>query len=176
MVELKEPEGIAFFSVKGGETHYCKLEPQIAAYINSSDMGINASRGQDFGWRLAPDWVKRVKLFRRDPMQMSILASRNNGQKPTTVQILYHLYGEELRAYEEQVEENENPFEDQYQRDIAGPIPDKPAPLPTDAEEVPEVVDEADLTPPEEEIDTDAAAEAATSVKPAEKPKTTKQK
>ena len=103
MVELQEPKGIGFFNIKSGETHYLKLEAQIQAYINSSDMGINASRGQDFGWRLDPEWVKKVKAFRRDNTQMSILASKNSGQKPTTVQILYYLYGEELRSFEEVV-------------------------------------------------------------------------
>lgn len=117
-VVIEEPQGIAFFNVKSGETHYAKLEPTIAAYINSSDMGINASRDQDFGWKLGADWVKRVRDFRRDPIQMQILTSKNGGQKPNTVQILYYLYGEDLRAYEEEVEENENPFEDDYQNQI----------------------------------------------------------
>lgn len=117
----EEPAGISFFNVKSGETHYGKLEPTIQAYINSSDMGINASRGQDYGWKLGADWVKRVKAFRRDPMQMQILSARSNGQKPTTTQILYYLYGQDLAAYQEEQEENENPFEDQYQQDIAEP-------------------------------------------------------
>lgn len=123
--EPQEPLGIAFFNVKSGETHHAKLEPTIAAYINSSDMGINASRGQDYGWKLHPDWVKRVRAFRRDPMQMSLLASRNQGAKPTTVQILYYLYGQELAAFQEEQEENENPFEEQYQRDIGRTEPSK---------------------------------------------------
>lgn len=127
MVEIQEPEGISFFNVKSGETHYAKLEPTIAGYINSSDMGINASRGQDYGWKLGASWVKRVKAFRRDPVQMQILTARNNGQKPTTTNILYYLYGQELAAYQEDLEENENPFEEQYQRDIA----DKPQTTPS---------------------------------------------
>ena len=95
MSEIQEPQGIGFFSIKTGETHYCKLEPTIQAYINSSDLGINASRGQDYGWRLDPEWIKKVKAFRRDATQMSILTAKNQGQKPTTVQILYYLYGEQ---------------------------------------------------------------------------------
>lgn len=136
MQELVEPKGIAFYSVKNDETHYCKLEPTISAYINSSDMGINASRGQDQGWRLAAEWVKRVRAFRQDRTQMQILASANQGQKPTTVQILYYLYGEELRVFQEDQEENENPFEEQYQRDISSkpqsvPSTVAPTPLPS---------------------------------------------
>lgn len=167
MQEVKEPQGIGFFNVKSGDTHYCKLEPTIAAYINSSDMGINASRGQDFGWKLAPEWVRRVKDFRRDRMQMQMLAASHGGQKPTTVQILYHLYSEDMRAYEEEVDENEAPFADQYQRDIADkpsePVAAEPASLPqVEPDEVPLDVADEDLEPGEE-IDTDAAAEAATS-------------
>lgn len=119
MSEIQEPQGIGFFSIKTGETHYCKLEPTIQAYINSSDLGINASRGQDYGWRLDPEWIKKVKAFRRDATQMSILTAKNQGQKPTTVQILYYLYGEQLQAYFESQEENENPYEEQYRAAIA---------------------------------------------------------
>lgn len=168
MQETAEPKGIGFFNVKSGDTHYAKLEPTIQAYINSSDMGINASRGQDFGWKLEAEWVKRVKAFRRDTMQMSILTARNSGQKPTTVQILYFLYGEDLRAYEEEADEHENPFEDQYQRDIADKRPKaapqgaKPEQLPTaddgESEDMAGVIDEA--------INEDSAAEAATSDEP----------
>lgn len=116
---VEEPKGIPFFNVKSGETHYLKLEPQIAAYINSSDMGINASRGQDYGWKLGAEWVKMVKTFRRNNSEMATLTAKNGGNKPTTVQILYTIYGEQLRAYEEEVEEHENPFEEQYLQDIA---------------------------------------------------------
>lgn len=111
---VPEPQGIPFFSIKTGETHWCKLEPTISAYINSSDMGINASRDQDYGWRLAPEWVKKVRLFKRDRTQMSILTAKNEGRKPTTTQILYYMYGEELADYYEAMEENENPFEEAY--------------------------------------------------------------
>lgn len=157
--ELQEPEGIAFFNVKSGDTHYAKLEPTIQAYINSSDMGINASRGQDYGWKLSVEWVKRVRSFRRDTMQMQILTSRNQGQKPTTTQILYHLYGEDLRAFEEEAEEHENPFEEQYQRDISGGTGSRAARAAA-AEDVSDFVDDEDLEPgdtpaPEEATKTD---------------------
>ena len=116
---VEEPQGIPFFSIKTGETHWCKLEPTIQAYINSSDMGINASRDQDYGWRLAPEWVKKIRLFKRDRTSMSILTSKNDGRKPTTTQILYYMYGEELANYYEELEEHENPFEEAYLAAIA---------------------------------------------------------
>lgn len=120
---IEEPKGIPFYSVKTGETHFCKLEPTISAYINSSDMGINASRGQDYGWRLAPDWVKKVRAFKRDRTSMSILTAKNDGRKPTTTQILYYMYGEELANYYEEMEENENPFEEAYLAAINSGLP-----------------------------------------------------
>lgn len=127
-VIVEEPKGISFFSIRTGETHYGKLEPTIAAYLNSSDLGINASRGQDYGWRLSPEWVQKVRDFRRNQVSMSILTAKNGGQKPTVVQILYYMYGEELRNYFESQEENENPFAEKYARMIAngGIDPEEP--------------------------------------------------
>ncbi len=114
-----KPKGIAFFNIKSGDTHYLRLEPQIQAYINSSDMGINASRGQDFGWRLAPEWVYKVKTFRKDEAKMQFLVARNGGRKVTTAQVLYAIYGEQLRAAAEIADENENPFEEEYLQKIS---------------------------------------------------------
>lgn len=118
-VEIQEPEGIKFFSIRTGETHFGKLEPTIAAYINSSDLGINASRGQDYGWRLHPEWVKKIREFRKDRSQMSILTAKNGGQKPTLTQILYYMYGEQLQQFFEAQEDNENPYEDAYAEALA---------------------------------------------------------
>lgn len=116
---VQEPEGISFFSIRTGETHFGKLEPTIAAYINSSDIGINASRGQDYGWRLSPEWVKKVRDFRQDETKMSVLTAKNGGQKPNLTQILYYMYGEQLQRYFESQEENENPYEEVYAQMIA---------------------------------------------------------
>lgn len=152
---LTEPKGIAFYNIKSDDTHYCKLEPQIQAYINSSDMGINASRDQDFGWRLAPEWVELVKKFRKDETRMERLTSRNGGRKVTVPQILYAIYGEQLRAFEQEQEDHEAPFEEAYLQKIAN--------KPKQASD--------------EEVDTDAAAEAATSdPEPSQSKPTAKQK
>lgn len=113
-VQIQEPEGIKFFSIRTGETHFGKLEPTISAYINSSDLGINASRGQDYGWRLHPEWVKKIREFRKDRSQMAILTAKNGGQKPTLTQILYYMYGEQLQQFFEAQEDNENPYEEAY--------------------------------------------------------------
>ncbi len=153
-MEDNQPKGIGFFSVKTGETRYAQLEAQIQAYINSSDMGINASRDQDFGWRLEPSWVKAVKTFRKNETKMENLTNRNGGQKVTTVQILYAIYGEQLRAAQERADESESPFEEEYLAQIS----DKSAP-------------KSDISNDE---DFDEAAENATSETPKEKPATNK--
>lgn len=116
---IEEPKGIPFYSIKTDEIHWCKLEPTISAYINSSDLGINASRDQDYGWRLAPEWVEKVRAFKRNRQAMQILTAAHQGQKPTTVNILYYMYGEELANYYAQMEDNENPFEEKYRQMIA---------------------------------------------------------
>lgn len=160
--KLQEPEGIAFFSIKTGETMYAKLEPTIAAFINSSDMGINASRGQDYGWRLDPEWVKKIRAFRADEDAMDRLAAKlrlEDGQSPSTTQILYYIYGRQVRAYLQSLQEYENPYENQYQDAISNrpsaPVAEQPMPthLARIAEDEPvtEFVDEADLMPDDED-------------------------
>jgi len=120
------PKGVPFINIKSGEILYAKLEPQIMGFINSSDMGINASRGQDYKWRLAPEWVHKVKAFRRNEAKMETIASRNGGKSPTTTQILFAIYGEQIRSAKERADEDETPFEEQYLQDISGK-PEKPS-------------------------------------------------
>ena len=166
-----QPKGIGFYNIKTGETHYARLEPQIQAYINSSDMGINASRDQDFGWRLEPEWVKKVKAYRRNETKMEFLTSRNGGQKVTTTQILYAIYGEQLRAAQERADENEAPFEEEYLQAISSRYDDE-----TQPEAIVESVDEDDLDTSDlkEEApapEQDEPAPAVEPTKPGPKPK-----
>lgn len=117
MQENEQPKGIGFYSVETGETRYAQLDAQIQAYINSSDLGINASRGQDFGWRLSPDWVKMVRAFRADETKMDNLAAKlrlEEDQLPSLTQILYALYGQQLRVARSHAEGKEKPFEQEY--------------------------------------------------------------
>lgn len=123
------PKGIEFFNIKSGDTHYCRLEATIQAYINSSDMGINASRGQDFGWRLAPSWVKKVRDFRQDENKMANLSAKlrlDEDQAPNLIQILYAIYGAELRAVRVASEEHENAYEEEYLQQISDDKSSKP--------------------------------------------------
>jgi hypothetical protein len=135
MEDDKRPKGIGFFNIKTGETRYAQLEPQVQAYINSSDIGINASRGQDFKWRLTEEWVKRVRAFRKNELKMSLLTDKNGGRTPTTTQILYAIYGEQIRAAQERAEENENPYEEEYLQRISSKPEQVVAPTQPNVEE-----------------------------------------
>lgn len=168
-MEDNQPKGIGFFNIKSGETHYARLEAQIQAYINSSDMGINASRDQDFGWRLEPEWVKRVKDFRRNETRMEALVARNGGQKPTTVQILYAIYGEQLRVAQERADEDDAPFEEEYLQNISNPKPE-PVVAPAIPNEIPEDVADEDLMPAEEGADNGDPSESTDSTPSATEP------
>lgn len=133
----QEPQGVEFYSVRTGETHYAKSEAQLQAYINSSDMGVNASRGQDFGWRLGKDWVKAIRKYRLDEAKMALLSQKLGGDmQPGTLDIAYAIYGDQLRAYNSTKVEEENPFEEQYLQSIS-----KTTVVP-EVETVPEVVPE----------------------------------
>lgn len=50
-----------------GEEEPNMRNAHMAAYLNSSDMGPNAGvRGQDFGWRLAPEVIAEMEEVRND--------------------------------------------------------------------------------------------------------------
>jgi len=117
--EDKRPEGIGFYNIQSGETLYAKTEPQIQGFINSSDLGINASRGQDFKWRIHPEWVKAIRAFRANEAKMSLLMANNSGQPPSDPQVLYAIYGEQLRQYEQKQEDNSTPYEEEYLKAIS---------------------------------------------------------
>ncbi len=126
MSDSKEPKGIGFYNIKSGETLYAKSEAQIQAFINSSDMGINASRGQDYGWRIDPEWVKKIREFRADEGRMALLSTKNNGENPTNTQVLYAIYGEQVRRYESKLEDDSSPYEEQYLQAISSKKTEEP--------------------------------------------------
>lgn len=146
------PKGVAFYSVKSGETRYAISGAQIQAYLNSSDMGINASHGQNFGWRLAADWVEKVKEFRRDEAKMERLSTKFGGRKVTVPQVLAAIYSSELRAYTQIKQDDENPFEEKYLQDLAkkpAPVSTAVDPATTGEDKTVETVAEVTPTPPE---------------------------
>lgn len=75
---------ITFENIKTGETVVFTGEQEaasrtahMAAYLNSSDLSPNAGvRGQDFGWRLAPEVIAEMESVRNDMEQLDRIARR----------------------------------------------------------------------------------------------------
>lgn len=171
MEPLQEPEGIGFYNIKSDETHYAKLEPTIQAYINSSDMGINASRDQDFGWRLEPKWVKAVRDFQNDEDKMDTLSAKlrlEDGVSPNTIQILLYIYGRQVRAYLQRLRDDDTPYAEKYQQAIARP--QRPAPTEPVMDPITEDVSEADLEPADDTADFEMTPETEAPKDKAAKP------
>ena len=74
---------ITFENVKTGEKVTFKAgqdpvarQAHMAAYLNSSNLHPNALKGQDFGWRLAPEIVAQMDRIKGDVNQMDLLSRR----------------------------------------------------------------------------------------------------
>lgn len=61
---------IKFFNIRTGKTRKAETEPHISAFWASSDRGPNAHRGQDFGWRLAPETVVELERIQNDSEEL----------------------------------------------------------------------------------------------------------
>lgn len=178
MQEDNEPKGIGFFNIKTRDTHYARLEPTIQAYINSSDMGINASRGQDFGWRLSPEWVQMVREFRRDETKMANLGAKlrlEEDESPSLTQILYAIYGAQIRAARVAAQEHENPYEEEYLEAISEGKKPK-SQVNEELDNFDRIAAQDEMTPAPEDPGAPDKSEEKSDEKPAEKPKDTKKK
>lgn len=67
---------LKYFNIRSGETRIAETEPQISALWGSSDRGPNAHKGQDFGWRLAPEVVVELRKISRDERLLERIAHR----------------------------------------------------------------------------------------------------
>lgn len=56
-------ESVAIDKKTGGKFYAAKL----SALVNSSNLSINADRGQDFGWRLSPEQQALIEQWEQDP-------------------------------------------------------------------------------------------------------------
>lgn len=59
-------ETIAIDRKTGGQYYHAKL----SAAINSSNLSINADRGQDFGWRLSEEQQVIIEMWEEDPQMI----------------------------------------------------------------------------------------------------------
>lgn len=71
-IETKETIGISRES--GGKYYRAKL----SAVMNSSNLSPNADRGQDFGWRLAPEQQALIEQWESDPQIIDRVSNWSN--------------------------------------------------------------------------------------------------
>ncbi len=93
----------------GGELDANARQAHIAAFLNSSDLSPNAQKGQDFGWRLAPEIKDEIDRMKSDPNIMAIL-SRQIGigiDEIRDYQVLNYIAEQEFAA--EQVAKSTQP-------------------------------------------------------------------
>lgn len=83
---------------------------QLAALVNSSNMGINADRGQDFGWRLAPEQQALIEQWEQEPDMIEKVSQFTKVQVDALTHadfLGYLLYQQELGRSPEQGQEAE---------------------------------------------------------------------
>lgn len=110
---------IKFFNIRSGETRICDTEPMIAAYYNSSNEGPNAQGGQDFGWRLAPETVARMREIQSDQSALDrIKLNFQLADEPKNTDILRWISLQDSREEQGATQEQAVDFERQYQDEI----------------------------------------------------------
>lgn len=122
MADAKELEvatnGIRFFNVKTKEVRLADTEPLISAFYNSSDQSPNAHLGQDFGWRLAPELVVRIKKMKQDPAMVEQVARRFNIPQENVgdTDYLWYIALEQIRDSE--IKDSDEDFTQEYEDEI----------------------------------------------------------
>lgn len=104
---------IAFVNEKSGERVLITREPQVAAFVNSSNLSINASQGQDMGWRLSPDVIVRIDDMRSDPQLLNRIAQERGilAQDLKTQHFITEILRQDAVAEQMRMSEiNENPI------------------------------------------------------------------
>jgi hypothetical protein len=96
---------------------------QIDSYVNSSDMGINANKGQDFAWRLDPEVAAEFDEIKADYARLETI-SKAIGVTPENVtdgQILSYMVSVELsqEAAKTAKVDNVSTYEDAYRKKVS---------------------------------------------------------
>lgn len=110
---------VKFFSVRSGEIVVAETEPMIAAYFNSSDLNPNGIV-QDYGWRIHPEMVKRIRELEEDEDFIRKLAKDLEipEERVATYHILKYLSDREDRAKRKADKVRDNKFQEQYDREL----------------------------------------------------------
>jgi hypothetical protein len=121
---------IGFENIKTGEvvtfetiTDRVSRAAQIDAFVNSSNLGVNANKGQDFGWRLLAETQADFDDIKSDANQLNAIAQATGvmAENITDGQILAYMVGQEMRSEAAKAVKVENiaQFEDAYRRKVA---------------------------------------------------------
>ncbi len=108
---------IKFYNIRSGETRSCETAEQIAAHYNSSNLHVNALVGQDFGWRIAPETVKRMEDVRRDQIVLDRIAQAFNLPQGEVkdVDVLAWISMQDQRSKTVEVQQSQDDFEKEYE-------------------------------------------------------------
>lgn len=128
-MDFQFPKEYEFFNVKTGEKRILKASGSYAkhminGFILASNLSRNASRGQDFGWRLAKPTLEVVQKAQRNPMIMREIATSKGVNPrgvrlPDLIEFLVDSYNNTLQA-EEIANEEEPRFQAEYEASLKG--------------------------------------------------------
>lgn len=121
---------IKFVNIKSGEEVSFEgtadrnlRSAQIDSYVNSSNMGVNANKGQDFAWRLDPEVAAEFDEIKADFSRLETI-SKAIGVTPENVtdgQILSYMVSVELSkdSAKRAKVENVSTYEEDYRQKVS---------------------------------------------------------
>lgn len=137
---------IEFVNINSGERVELERPHQIGAYLNSSDLGSNSNKGQDFGWRLAPAVMDRIEDMRSDPEALEAISKRTGVpiEEMTTMDLVKEISYQDGRVQaQKQARANRDPeFKKAYEAELAA-LRSKKAGTDTVEEEAPKPLPKA---------------------------------
>jgi len=94
----------------------------IDSYVNSSNLGVNSNKGQDFAWRLDPEVQAEFDEIKSDYVRLKAVADATGvtAENITDGQILSYMVQLELQkeASQKAKLENISPYEDEYRKKV----------------------------------------------------------
>lgn len=127
---------VKFFNIRSGETRTIDpslidptfVEPAITALFNSGNLHVNATRGQDFGWRLAPETIKRIRDIKQDDLQMQRIAVQQQIplENISETDVLTWIVKDDARKEALKNQQTEGDYNAQYEKELReiGVLPD----------------------------------------------------
>lgn len=117
-VNIKSNEEVSF----EGTADRNLRSAQIDAYVNSSNMGVNANKGQDFAWRLDPEVAAEFDDIKSNYTRLKEISDAT-GVTPENItdgQILSHMVSQELAkdSAKRAKVENVSSYEDEYRQRV----------------------------------------------------------